>query len=245
MSTNHDIAFMSAAALAAAYRSKALSPVEATRAILARIDRLNPSINAYCHVAHESAMTEALASEARWAQGSPLSPIDGVPTGIKDLILTKGMPTLRGSKTVDQSQSWADDAPAAARLKEAGAVLLGKTCTPEWGWKGVTDSPVTGITRNPWNPSVTPGGSSGGASAALAAGVGPVQGVPEELELVTTVVLCLMTPALRQCRRGQVHCSEVPDLPWQTLLPSSEVCGARGTLDARLLGKLADRSLTH
>ena len=175
MSTDQDIAFMSAAALAAAYRSKALSPVEATRTILARIDRLNPSINAYCHVAHESALTEAHASEARWAQGSPLSPIDGVPTGIKDLILTKGMPTLRGSKTVDQSQSWADDAPAAARLKEAGAVLLGKTCTPEWGWKGVTDSPVTGITRNPWNPSVTPGGSSGGASAALAAGFGPLQ----------------------------------------------------------------------
>ncbi|HEX4327399.1 MAG TPA: amidase, partial [Burkholderiales bacterium] len=112
------------------------------------------------------------ASEARWHKGRPLSFIDGVPAGIKDLVLAKGWPTLRGSKTVDPAGPWNDDAPATARLREAGAVLLGKTTTPEWGWKGVTDSPLTGITRNPWNLGVTPGGSSGGASAALAAGMG-------------------------------------------------------------------------
>lgn len=171
----NDAAFTSAAELAAAYRNRSVSPLEVTKSLLARIDRLNPSINAYCHVAHETALADARSSDARWAKGAPLSPIDGVPTGIKDLIVTNGMPTLRGSKTVDASGPWRDDAPAAARLREAGAVILGKTCTPEWGWKGATDSPVTGITRNPWNPHLTPGGSSGGASAALAAGLGPLQ----------------------------------------------------------------------
>ena len=169
-----DIAYMSAVQLAEAYRSKRLSPVEAARTILDRIDRLNPGINAFCHVAHESALNDARASEARWAKGAPLSPLDGVPAGIKDLIVTNGMPTLRGSKTVGTSGPWLDDAPAVARLRESGAVILGKTCTPEWGWKGVTDSPLTGITRNPWDLSVTSGGSSGGASAALAAGLGPL-----------------------------------------------------------------------
>jgi aspartyl-tRNA(Asn)/glutamyl-tRNA(Gln) amidotransferase subunit A len=93
---------------------------------------------------------------------------------IKDILLTKGWPTLRGSKTVDPKGPWNDDAPAVARLREHGAVLLGKTTTPEFGWKGVTDSPLTGITRNPWNPAMTPGGSSGGAAAAVAAGMGPL-----------------------------------------------------------------------
>ena len=169
-----EIAFMSAVQLAAAFRVCTLSPVEAARTILDRIDRVNPSINAFCHVAHESALADARASEARWAKGAPLSPLDGVPAGIKDLILTAGMPTMRGSKTVGASGPWGDDAPATARLREAGAVILGKTCTPEWGWKGATDSPLTGITRNPWNLAMTPGGSSGGASAALAAGLGPL-----------------------------------------------------------------------
>ena len=169
-----DVAFMSAEQLASAYRARSLSPVEATRTILERIDRINPVVNAFCHVAHESALAAAQASEARWAKGAPLSPIDGVPAGIKDLILTAGMPTMRGSKTVGAGGPWADDAPATARLRQAGTVILGKTCTPEWGWKGATDSPLTGITRNPWNLAMTPGGSSGGASAALAAGLGPL-----------------------------------------------------------------------
>jgi aspartyl-tRNA(Asn)/glutamyl-tRNA(Gln) amidotransferase subunit A len=100
--------------------------------------------------------------------------LDGVPTSIKDLILTKGWPTLRGSRTVDPNQAWDVDAPATARLREAGAVLLGKTTTPEFGCKGETNSPLTGISRNPWDPSKTPGGSSGGTAAAVAAGMGPL-----------------------------------------------------------------------
>jgi aspartyl-tRNA(Asn)/glutamyl-tRNA(Gln) amidotransferase subunit A len=162
----------SALQLTRAFAAKKLSPVEATQAVLDRIDAVNPKVNAFCHVAHEEALAAARASEARWQKGKPLSFIDGVPAGVKDLVLAKGWPTLRGSRTVDPAGPWNEDAPASARLREAGAVILGKTTTPEWGWKGVTDSPLTGITRNPWNLDVTPGGSSGGASAALAAGMG-------------------------------------------------------------------------
>jgi aspartyl-tRNA(Asn)/glutamyl-tRNA(Gln) amidotransferase subunit A len=171
---NEDIAWLGAAELVAAYRKRALSPVEVTRVVLERIDALNPTLNAFCLVDHDAALRDAQASEARWAKGQPVGPLDGVPTSIKDLILTRGWPTLRGSRTVDRSQPWQDDAPATARLREAGAVLLGKTTTPEFGWRGSTDSPLTGITRNPWDPSKTPGGSSGGAVAAVAAGLGPL-----------------------------------------------------------------------
>ena len=101
--------------------------------------------------------------------GNPLSPLDGVPIAIKDLLLTKGWPTLRGSLTVDASGPWEVDAPSVARLREAGTVLIGKATTPEFGWKATTDSALTGITRNPWNVEKTPGGSSGGSAAALAA----------------------------------------------------------------------------
>ncbi|NLD53947.1 MAG: amidase [Burkholderiaceae bacterium] len=163
---------MSAGALTACYAARTLSPVEATRATLARIDALDPRINAYCLVDHEAAMAAARASEARWMQGTPLGRLDGVPASIKDLILTRGWPTLRGSRTIDPDQPWEDDAPATARLREAGAVLLGKTTTPEFGWRASTDSSLTGVTRNPWDTALTPGGSSGGAAASVAAGMG-------------------------------------------------------------------------
>ena len=156
------------------YRSGQASPVEATRAVLDRIDRLNPKLTAFCLVDAEQAMASARASEQRWMRRQPMGALDGVPTSIKDLVLTRGWPTLRGSRTVDPSQAWDVDAPVTARLREAGAVLLGKTCTPEFGCKGETNSPLTGITRNPWNLACTPGGSSGGAAAAVAAGLGPL-----------------------------------------------------------------------
>src|SRR5437867_1122342 len=108
-------------------------------------------------------------SERRWMEGAPLSPLDGVPVAIKDLLLTKGWPTRRGTLTVDPKGPWTEDAPTVARLREAGAVFIGKTTTPEFGWKGSTDSPLTGLTRNPWKKTKTPGGSSGGSAAALAA----------------------------------------------------------------------------
>lgn len=174
MNTPTDLADCSASQLLDLYRSGQASPVAATQAVLARIDRHNPTLRAFCHVAHEEALASARASEARWQQGAPCGPLDGVPTSIKDLILTRGWPTLRGSHTVDPNQAWDVDAPATARLREAGAVLLGKTTTPEFGCKGETNSPLTGITRNPWNPAKTPGGSSGGTAAAVAAGMGPL-----------------------------------------------------------------------
>jgi aspartyl-tRNA(Asn)/glutamyl-tRNA(Gln) amidotransferase subunit A len=164
---------LTASELLEGFRKKTLSPVEVTQAVLARMAQLNPKLNAFCLVS-ESALEEAKASEARWTAGQPRGLLDGVPVSIKDIILTKGWPTLRGSKTIDAKGPWNDDAPATARLREHGAVLLGKTTTPEFGWKGVTDSPLTGITRNPWNPAKTPGGSSGGAAAAVASGMGPL-----------------------------------------------------------------------
>ncbi len=169
-----DLAECTATELVALYRSGQASPVEATKAALERIDRLNPTLRAFSFVAADDALAASRLSEARWQRGEPCGPLDGVPASIKDLILTRGMPTLRGSRTVEPHQPWEIDAPATARLREAGAVLLGKTATPEFGCKGETNSPLTGITRNPWNPSKTPGGSSGGTAAAVAAGMGPV-----------------------------------------------------------------------
>ena len=169
---NTDICYLPATELLKHYRRKSLSPVEVTRAVLARIEAVDPHVNAFCLVDAEAALTAARASEARWMQREPRGMVDGIPATVKDLILSEGWPTLRGSKTVARNQNWPEDAPAVARLREEGAVLLGKTTTPEYGWKGVTDSPLTGITRNPWDTSKTPGGSSGGAAAAAALGMG-------------------------------------------------------------------------
>jgi len=174
MRTKTDLCALTATELLQLYRSKQASPVEVTRAVLDRIEKLNPVLNAFCFLDSVFSLKEAKQSEKRWLKGSPLGLLDGVPVSIKDLLLTKGWPTLRGSKTIDPQGPWNDDAPAVARLREHGAVLLGKTTTPEFGWKGVTDSALTGITRNPWNPKMTPGGSSGGSAAAVAAGMGPL-----------------------------------------------------------------------
>ncbi|HUP09229.1 MAG TPA: amidase [Caldimonas sp.] len=174
MNAPNDLADCTATTLLRLYRSRQASPLEATRAVLGRIERLNPILNAFCHLDAEGALASARKSEARWTQGAPMGELDGVPLSIKDLILTAGWPTLRGSRTIDRNQAWDVDAPATARLRESGAVIVGKTTTPEFGCKGETNSPLTGITRNPWNPAKTPGGSSGGTAAAVAAGLGPL-----------------------------------------------------------------------
>ncbi len=171
--TSTDLCALSAAELVELFRKHAVSPMEVANAVLKRIEQINSKLNAF-NLVSEKAVEEAKASEARWMRGEPKGLLDGVPVSIKDILLTKGWPTLRGSKTVDAKGPWNDDAPCVARLREHGAVLVGKTTTPEFGWKGVTDSPLTGITRNPWNPAKTPGGSSGGAAAAVAAGIGPL-----------------------------------------------------------------------
>ena len=169
---------LTATQLLQGYRAGQFSVVEATQAFLNRIEHFNPSLNAFCLIDAEAALASAQRSDARWQAhrqlGAPIGALEGVPMAIKDLILTRGWPTLRGSRTVAVDQDWSVDAPVVARLRESGAVLVGKTTTPEFGCKGETNSPLTGITRNPWNLARTSGGSSGGSSAAVSAGMVPV-----------------------------------------------------------------------
>ncbi|MEV8372375.1 amidase [Kribbella sp. NPDC056861] len=154
------------------YRTGALSPVEATQDALAAIERYDAQVNAFVLVDAEGALAAAKESEARWRSGQPLGPGDGVPTSIKDALWTQGWPTLRGSTLIDAAQPWDEDAPCVARLRETGAVILGKTTTPEYSWKGVTDSSEYGVTGNPWDPARTSGGSSGGSATAVGLGMG-------------------------------------------------------------------------
>jgi aspartyl-tRNA(Asn)/glutamyl-tRNA(Gln) amidotransferase subunit A len=168
-----DIAFLSALELLDLYRDKSLSPVEVASAMLDRIEEFQPKLNAFIVVDRDGALAAARASEARWRGGEPSGALDGVPVGIKDIMWMRGFPTRRGSRLTDPTPD-KDDAPATARVREAGAVILGKTTSPEFGWKALGDSPLTGITRNPWDPNHTSGGSSAGAGAACAAGIAPL-----------------------------------------------------------------------
>lgn len=165
---------ITATELLAEYRAGRLSPVEATKDALAKIDELDSTLNGFCLVDADRALAAAAESEERWRRGEPRGLLDGVPVSVKDLLLTKDWPTLRGSLSIDPDQLWDVDAPSVARLREHNAVIIGKTTTPELGWKGVTDNPLTGVTRNPWDPTKTSGGSSGGAAVAVAAGMGTI-----------------------------------------------------------------------
>lgn len=167
-----DVDNLSAIALINHYRNRSLSPVEVTKTALKRIATYEKQVNAFVLVDEEKALADARASEERWQKGEPLGLVDGIPTTVKDLLLTKGWATLRGSKAISPDGPWEEDAPSVAHLRSHGAVFLGKTTTSEFGWKGVTESPLTGITRNPWNLDRTPGGSSGGSAVAAALGLG-------------------------------------------------------------------------
>jgi aspartyl-tRNA(Asn)/glutamyl-tRNA(Gln) amidotransferase subunit A len=167
-----DLAGLTATELIAAFRGGSVSPVEAARAALAAIDAGNDDVNAFVLVDPDGALAAAERSEARWRSGSVVGSGDGVPTSIKDILYTRGWPTLRGTNLIDERGPWTEDAPAVARLRETGAVLLGKTTTPEFGWKGVTDSLRHGATGNPWDAALTCGGSSGGSAAAVGLGMG-------------------------------------------------------------------------
>lgn len=168
-----DLCQWTAEQLSAAYASSDLSPVEATKAALQAIDA-RADLRAFAYIDYEGALKQATAAEQRWAEGRALGPFDGVPASIKDLFLTREMPTLRGSRRTDPAQRRYTDSPAAAALRANGLVLLGKTTTSELGWKGVTDNLVDGVTRNPWDPALTAGGSSGGSGVAVRAGMGAV-----------------------------------------------------------------------
>jgi aspartyl-tRNA(Asn)/glutamyl-tRNA(Gln) amidotransferase subunit A len=169
-----DIAFLPATRLLELYRAKQLSPVAVMKETLARLERHEGALNAFVLYDPEGAMAAARASEARWQRGEPQGLLDGIPVALKDTLLTRGWPRLMGSRTIDPNQAWTEDAPVPARLRAAGALFFGKTTTPEFGWKGATDSPLTGVSRNPWNLERTPGGSSGGSAASVLAGVCPL-----------------------------------------------------------------------
>src|SRR5437762_6931306 len=168
-----DLCYTPATELAAMIRAKKLSPVELTRAVLARIDTLNETLNAFVTPTHDLALADAKRAEDAVMKGANHGPLHGIPYSIKDLALTKGIRSMSGSH-IFATRVPDVDAPFVTRLRDAGGVMLGKTATPEFGWKGMGDSPLTGSTRNPWNTAMTTGGSSAGAGAAAAAGLGPL-----------------------------------------------------------------------
>jgi aspartyl-tRNA(Asn)/glutamyl-tRNA(Gln) amidotransferase subunit A len=157
-----DIKSLTAAQLLDLYRKRELSPVEVTRDQLDRIERFEPAINGFIIVDRDNALKAASASEARWRKGEPAGLVDGLGATVKDNVWMKGLPARRGSAVSDPAPM-KEDAPAVARLREHGAIFLGKTTLPEFGWIGACHSPFSGITRNPWKLDRTPGGSSGGA----------------------------------------------------------------------------------
>ncbi|MFH8792413.1 amidase [Streptomyces sp. NPDC017941] len=165
---------LTAVQLVDGYRKGEFSPVDVTRAVLRRAEEIQPVVNAFVRLDHEGALARAEESTARWRRGEPAGLVDGVPVTVKDILLQRGAPTFRGSRCVSEQGTWDEDAPSVARLREHGAVFVGKTTTPEFGWKAVTDSPRHGITRNPYDATRTTGGSSGGSAAAVALGAGPL-----------------------------------------------------------------------
>jgi aspartyl-tRNA(Asn)/glutamyl-tRNA(Gln) amidotransferase subunit A len=169
-----DLGWMPATELAALIRRKKVSPVEVVGAVLARIEKLNPILNAYVTLTADQARRDARAAErALTRRHATLGPLHGVPFSVKDLVITRGVRTTFGTPLYRDNVP-TEDAPIVARLKAAGGIMLGKTNTPTMGWIGATHNLLFGITRNPWNLDRTPGGSSGGASAAAAAGLGPL-----------------------------------------------------------------------
>ena len=168
-----DCAMLSATQLISGFRRRTLSPVEVMCAVLDRATRLDPQVNGLCGIDEEGALAAACEAEDRWARRAPCGPLDGVPISVKDLVAVRGLPTRFGSLTA-RADLEHTDAPAVARLRRAGAIPFGKTTTSEFGNKIVTDSPLTGVTRNPWDTRRSAGGSSGGSAVAVALGMGPL-----------------------------------------------------------------------
>jgi len=160
-------------ALARLIACKEVSPLELTKLVLERIDRLQPSLNAFITVCHDAALAAARQAEQAVMDGATLGALHGVPYAVKDLVNTAGVRTTFGSLIYEHNVP-TEDAVAAARMKAAGGILLGKTTTPEFGHKSLTDAPLFGRSCNPWDTARTCGGSSGGAAAAVAAGLGPI-----------------------------------------------------------------------
>jgi aspartyl-tRNA(Asn)/glutamyl-tRNA(Gln) amidotransferase subunit A len=205
--TRDDIAYLSATEMAAGIRSGQLTSEQAVARVLERIARTQTVLNAFATVCADEALAQACAADAARARGEALGPLHGVPFSVKDIINTKGVRTAWGSRLMAQNVPDAD-AVAVARLKKAGAVLIGKTTTSEFAWKLLTDSPLNGVTRYPWNPDLTPGGSSGGAAVAVAARLGP---------------LALATDAGASTRLPAACCGVVGLKPTLGLIPHTQV----------------------
>ena len=173
MPVNLELWRLTATALTAGYRKRDFTPDQALKQVLARVAAHNPRLNAIVTLDEAGARSAARASTARYAAGKPLSPLDGVALTVKDNIAVAGMRTTWGSRLFADHVPQIDELPV-ARLRQAGAVILGKTNTPEFAMQGHTDNLLFGATRNPWDPALTPGGSSGGAAAAVASGFGPL-----------------------------------------------------------------------
>lgn len=169
----NELNWLSAREMMLRFAAGELSPVDVLEATLAQLQTVNPALNAVCLLDEPLGRRLAEESTERWRRGSPLGPLDGVPVAIKDTAHVAGWPTRIGSHTTPTAPS-TEDTPGVARLREAGAVFFCKTTTPEFGWKGITHGGLTGVTRNPWDISRTPGGSSGGSAALVAAGVVPL-----------------------------------------------------------------------
>ena len=168
-----ELCYTPASELARLIAAKDVSPTEVMETVLERLDALNPSLNAVCTPTPERAMDRARGAEQAVMDGAPLGPLHGVPTTIKDLAATKGLKTMAGSH-IFADQVMDEDAPFVTRLAEAGAISIGKTTTPEFGWKGCGDSPLTGASHNPWKRGYNAGGSSTGAAICATAGIGPI-----------------------------------------------------------------------
>jgi len=168
--SDRELSLLGVDQLSTAYADGSLSPVDVAEASLRTVAERDGALGAFVLVDEERALTQARASEARWRAAAAYGPLDGVTASVKDLSLVAGWPTRKGSLTTDSLPATASS-PVVDRLLEAGATIVGKTTTPELGWKGLCDSPLSGDTRNPWDVSRTPGGSSGGAAVAAITGM--------------------------------------------------------------------------
>jgi aspartyl-tRNA(Asn)/glutamyl-tRNA(Gln) amidotransferase subunit A len=202
-------AFRTAAGIAQGVREGSISAAQIVDECLARIAALQPKLNAFVTVCADEARAQARAIDQARKEGAKLGPLAGVPVSVKDILNTKGVRTAWGSRLMENNVP-AQDAVCVTRLKQAGAVIVGKTTTPEFAYKLLTDSPISGITRNPWDTSLTPGGSSGGSAVAVAAAMGPLSLATDAGASTRLPAACCGIVGLKPTL-GRVPHNQVPD----------------------------------
>lgn len=190
-------------------RQGEVAAAEVVEDCLARIRKLQPKLNAFVTVCAEEARAQAAQIDRARAGGARLGPLAGVPVSVKDILNTRGVRTAWGSRLMESNVP-GEDAVAVQRLKAAGAIIIGKTATPEFAYKLLTDSPVSGVTRNPWNAALTPGGSSGGSAVAVAAGMGPLSLATDAGASTRLPAACCGIVGLKPTL-GRIPHNQVPD----------------------------------